>query len=210
MWNMSVADEGSDDYSLWPPFLPRMHRGAFTKDMFPNKEKERKILSLAVRCGSEDCEWADELKFKERHLEECPFGVIPCPDCKVTMVRKDLDGHSATQCPWRMVHCDFCQKQYPDCSMEAHLDSCDRYPVHCEQCNATASREMLQDHMENYCGKTELPCYFAELGCKKQVPRENLDDHLLQSQKEHLNLLVDEIYKHREKEDFLQNQIATL
>lgn len=64
--------------------------------------------------------------------------------------------------------------------------------------------------MENYCGKTELPCYFAELGCKKQVPRENLDDHLLQSQKEHLNLLVDEIYKHREKEDFLQNQIATL
>ena len=31
MWNMSVADEGSDDYSLWPPFLPRMHRGAFTK-----------------------------------------------------------------------------------------------------------------------------------------------------------------------------------
>ena len=30
-WNMSVADERSENYSLWPPFLPRMYRGAFTK-----------------------------------------------------------------------------------------------------------------------------------------------------------------------------------
>ena len=31
MWNMSVTDERSDDYQLWPSFLPRMYRGAFTK-----------------------------------------------------------------------------------------------------------------------------------------------------------------------------------
>ena len=35
------------------------------QDVFPNKEKEREILSLAVRCGSEECEWADELRLKE-------------------------------------------------------------------------------------------------------------------------------------------------
>ena len=27
----------------------------------------------------------------------------------------------------------------------------------------------LQDHMENHCRKSKLPCYFAELGCKKMV-----------------------------------------
>ena len=33
-------------------------------EVFPNKE-EREILSLAVRFGGEDCEWADELRLKE-------------------------------------------------------------------------------------------------------------------------------------------------
>ena len=39
MWNMSVADERSDDYQLRPPFLPRMYRGAFTKVLQSNAKK---------------------------------------------------------------------------------------------------------------------------------------------------------------------------
>ncbi|CAH3128099.1 unnamed protein product, partial [Pocillopora meandrina] len=35
------------------------------------------------------------------HLGVCPFRGIPCPDCKFTMAREDLDTHSAKQCPLR-------------------------------------------------------------------------------------------------------------
>ncbi|PFX28661.1 TNF receptor-associated factor 3-like [Stylophora pistillata] len=165
------------------------------KDIFPNKDKERKILALAVRCGNEGCQWADELRLKEIHLGDCPFKVIPCPLCKVTMVRRDLDAHSSTQCPWRKLRCDHCQGQYPDCQMEEHHESCDGYPVHCdhEGCTAIASRGMLQDHKDNYCAKTKLPCYFAQLGCQKEVLRENLETHLLSTHKEHIHLLLNEI-----------------
>lgn len=165
------------------------------KDIFPNKDKERKILSLAVRCSNEGCQWADELRLKEIHLGDCPFKVIPCPLCKVTMVRRDLDAHSSTQCPWRKLRCDHCQGQYPDCQMEEHHESCDGYPVHCdhEGCTAIASRGMLQDHKDNYCAKTKLPCYFARLGCQKEVLRENLETHLLSTHKEHIHLLLNEI-----------------
>ena len=43
----------------------------FFKDVFPDKATERKILSLAIKCPSKDCDWTSELKIKEVnvHLE---------------------------------------------------------------------------------------------------------------------------------------------
>ncbi|RMX55076.1 hypothetical protein pdam_00023211 [Pocillopora damicornis] len=64
------------------------------------------------------------------HLAVCPFRGIPCPDCKFTMARKDLDTHSAKQCPLRGT---------------GHLKSCGRCLVHCKKCNAIVSRQMCID-----------------------------------------------------------------
>ena len=35
------------------------------QDVFPDKATERKILSLAIKCPSEGCEWTGELRNKE-------------------------------------------------------------------------------------------------------------------------------------------------
>ena len=35
------------------------------KDIFPDKATERKILSLAIKCPSQGCDWAGELRNKE-------------------------------------------------------------------------------------------------------------------------------------------------
>lgn len=35
------------------------------QDIFPDKAMERKILSLAVKCPSDGCEWTGELRYKE-------------------------------------------------------------------------------------------------------------------------------------------------
>ena len=38
------------------------------QDIFPDKAMERKILSLAVKCPSDGCEWTGELRYKEVKL----------------------------------------------------------------------------------------------------------------------------------------------
>ena len=35
------------------------------KDIFPDKATERKILSLAIKCPSEGCDWTGELRDKQ-------------------------------------------------------------------------------------------------------------------------------------------------
>ena len=35
------------------------------QDVFPDKATERKILSLVIKCPSEGCNWAGELRSKE-------------------------------------------------------------------------------------------------------------------------------------------------
>ena len=39
-----------------------------SKDTFPDKATERKILSLAIRCPNDGCEWTGELRNKEVKL----------------------------------------------------------------------------------------------------------------------------------------------
>ena len=35
------------------------------QDVFPDKATERKILSFAIKCPSEGCDWTEELRSKE-------------------------------------------------------------------------------------------------------------------------------------------------
>ena len=47
----------------------RRRRNNFTmiisKDIFPDKATERRILSLAIRCPNDGCEWTGELRNKK-------------------------------------------------------------------------------------------------------------------------------------------------
>ena len=36
-----------------------------SKDIFPDKATERRILSMAIRCPSDGCEWTGELRNKK-------------------------------------------------------------------------------------------------------------------------------------------------
>ena len=38
---------------------------SFLQDVFPDKATERKILSFAIKCPSDGCEWTGELRNKE-------------------------------------------------------------------------------------------------------------------------------------------------
>jgi len=59
------------------------------RDIFPDKATERKILSFAIKCQSEGCEWTGELRNKEEHSECCVFKLVLCTNenCHVTTQR---------------------------------------------------------------------------------------------------------------------------
>ena len=46
-----------------------------SKDIFPDKATERKILSLAIRCPNDGCEWTGELRNKKVKLTHISINV---------------------------------------------------------------------------------------------------------------------------------------
>ena len=46
-----------------------------SKDIFPDKATERKILSMAIRCPNDGCEWTGELRNKKVKLKHISINV---------------------------------------------------------------------------------------------------------------------------------------
>ena len=154
---------------------------------FPDKATERKILSFAIKCPSEDCEWTGELRSKEVksllylhcsalscrcwstfhfrfdctkesfffhlgiqtelstlaykytetaeahtffvcvyqvHLASCLFKLVHCTNenCHMTIQRRELEEHVTINCTWRILACDHCSEQHPECNMKVKYD----------------------------------------------------------------------------------------
>ncbi|KAL9954677.1 hypothetical protein ACROYT_G042242 [Oculina patagonica] len=124
----------------------------YEKDVFPDKATERKILSFAIKCPSEGCEWTGELRGKEvvmqfNHLSSCLYKHVFCTNqnCLVAVLRKDLDEHVGSLCQWRIMLCKYCSEPHPKCQEEEHNKVCKKYHVECpHNCGSTMQREKLQ------------------------------------------------------------------
>ena len=46
-----------------------------SKDIFPDKATERRVLSMAIRCPNDGCEWTGELRNKEVKLTHISVNV---------------------------------------------------------------------------------------------------------------------------------------
>ena len=51
---------------------------SYFQDVFPDKATERKILSLAIKCPSDGCEWSGELRQKEVVKHIAIYDLIYC------------------------------------------------------------------------------------------------------------------------------------
>ncbi|XP_068669883.1 TNF receptor-associated factor 4-like [Montipora foliosa] len=162
-------------------------------DVFPDKATERKILSFAVKCPSEGCQWTGELRSKSNHLESCPLKLISCTNqnCHEIMVRRDVQEHVNFTCRWRIVQCSYCHMAHPACKEKDHQAECGRYPVKCPQlCNGAAvPREEIEDHIKKECPLTMISCPYAEMGCTTKIQRREAQVHLESSIGRHLHLV---------------------
>ncbi|PFX13911.1 TNF receptor-associated factor 4 [Stylophora pistillata] len=153
-------------------------------DVFPDKATERKILSFGIKCPSEGCEWTGELREKEVHLSSCDYKDVPClnTNCLVKVQRKYLFDHVFVSCDWRVVMCDHCGEPQPQCHMQDHIDQCSQFPVTCP----------------NNCG-CSIP--------RGRVRRGEVDSHLQDFMKVHLDLACVKLRKTEDKLETLQKRL---
>ena len=88
------------------------------------------------------------------HVNVCPCGLVPCPnDCGISLQRKDIENHQATNCPLEIVSCSFsyagCEENLPRKDMSAHIN--DSLAAHISLQAKSHQRELekLRDQIQN-------------------------------------------------------------
>ena len=56
-------------------------------------------------------------------MGECKFEKVKCPDpnCRMVMIRGELENHQENKCQWRVIICDYCGDKYAVCKEEVQL-----------------------------------------------------------------------------------------
>ncbi|XP_022805210.1 TNF receptor-associated factor 4-like [Stylophora pistillata] len=177
------------------PFTCPEDRGTLDRkqDVFPDKATERKILSFAIKCPSDGCEWTGELRNKETHLNNCLFKVIPCTNenCLEEVQRQQHKQHVTATCQWRILKCSYCSEPHPECQMQDHIRRCLKLPVTCpNSCGLKISREMIPSHIKEECLLAIVCCPYVQMGCETKVERQAVESHLQSAVGIHLGLTV--------------------
>lgn len=106
----------------------------------------------------------------QSHLKSCLYGLVHCPlKCGQGVTIKSLPSHMATECPRRVIACDYCEEDIVLESKAEHEASCPRKPVVCNYCKVKGLlRGELKEHLER-CELKPRNCKLIPLGCKFSV-----------------------------------------
>ena len=149
----------------------------------------------------------------------CDFVLVECPNkCKEwygyieqclrtsIMRRRDLSDHLTQFCYLRPYRCDFCghKDTYEEVTGDSyglipradeydyygHQAECPEAPVICPyDCGLEMRRKELDNHF-SLCPQKPVECPFAEAGCRVDIRRYQLENHMTTSLQLHLMLLM--------------------
>ena len=164
---------------------------------FLNKQNERAVLSLRVRCTNSKtgCDWIGEVGDITGHLIKasgCKYEVVRCPNsCGKTFERQYLVNHVEKECPRRPTKCQYCHTKGEYQFIEgSHKQRCYKFPVPCpNNCEiGNVPSEHLKEHMK-VCPLEVVQCQYHDIGCKAKVARKDLAKHDEEKTNDHLLLM---------------------
>ena len=214
----SPVHESSPESRVQVLHQPRAEGDKFNHVIHKGLRSE--INQLKIRCSNhgEGCQWTGELGELKHHLESdngSGYVMVECPNkcCtlglgKVIMVlkREDMQEHLNQYCYLRPYWCEFCGlkdtyeaitgwgvaiPKFDDNGFAGHQakrpEMCLTCPNKCGMNNI--KRKDMEDH-RTQCPQEPVECPFAEAGCKVDVRRQQLEDHMTTSLQQHLMLLM--------------------
>ena len=170
---------------------------------------ERNIKSLHTTCdnSTNGCEWFGELGAIDKHLSDCGYVRLPCPnecgdgdttcisDDIFHILRKDLEVHVSEECPRREYECPHCLDigEYHEMTT-THLEECDYIEIPCpnEGCYERVERRLIINHCTNSCEFEIVPCQYITIGCERLMIRKDIEEHENDDQY-HLQYTIDAV-----------------
>ena len=174
-------------------------------------------MSLKVKCDNtaNGCQWIGELRSLEKHLTNCDFALLPCPNqCKDgdkihKLMRKDIENHKKEECPRRQYECPHCQEngEYQE-RTTTHLEECPKMKIPCpnDGCDEKIWRCNISQHRKKCLFEIVL-CKFTNINCTRKVFRKDLIEHQNDSQ-QHLQLAIEKVNQQQVTIKTLQEKMA--
>lgn len=164
-------------------------------DMVENTEEWNLLGEIPAACLHQDkgCPFQGPFKDVLRHYHSCSFKEkVACTLCGDLIERKRLASHVHTDCPKRILMCDYCRRDIEAWEKGSHESSCPERPASCEYCKKHFNT-YLQLEEEHYpvCSLKPVTCSFQELGCSFQAPRHQMAHH--EKNTAHTEILVGHI-----------------
>ncbi|CAB4036005.1 TNF receptor-associated factor 6, partial [Paramuricea clavata] len=136
--------------------------------VFPDVFTKRELNNLRLHCPNTGCSWICTNEEMQKHDAECAFRLISCihTQCKDKFLRSHLGEHLKSECKYRNVKCQYCRKDVPFASIQAHVGTvCEGAPVYCRYCKAEILRKDIEQHEQLICDEVPGTCEFNVVGC---------------------------------------------
>ncbi|KAM9994015.1 hypothetical protein ACTFIZ_011970 [Dictyostelium cf. discoideum] len=100
------------------------------------------------------------------------YDFIDCANEKIKLVKDEENGCK------EIIKIDQLDKHIQK-ELENHHTECSKYPIECPQiCSNIIERNQIKSHIENDCNNSTIPCKYYEYGCKVEMKRSELPNHL--------------------------------
>ena len=179
---------------------------------------QSELSQLSVKCNNVEkgCIWVGTVGTVQDHMPECDFSLFRCPnECKkdgklVMVMKKDLEEHISTACPYKNFTCLLCGKKGKFDKNE-HDEVCPNKIVDCPNmgCFETMERKKIISHMNSDCKFAEVSCRYKNLGCNVRKVRMYIKKHEEDIQI-HFNLAMEKIDELDQTISALEEETVTI
>ena len=182
-----------------------------------SKPLQRKINELKVFCSNRDkgCKAILNLEELKSHLLVsndfgCDYVSIPCSnECGQLAFRGEMDSHQK-KCTKRLEVCTHCKDLMTHDSLDDHYLICEEIVIFCHRkCGQKLRRCNLKVH-EDTCPYVPVKCPFYDAGCKENLTRKELTDHVANNSNSHLMKVMASYSMLKADHDSLQATVKTV
>ncbi|KAM9994817.1 hypothetical protein ACTFIY_000994 [Dictyostelium cf. discoideum] len=133
----------------------------------------------------------------DTHIKNCKFKFIKCSHngCDEVLRLNSLEEHE-NKCDFKLVKCEYCScDDIIKMELKNHHMECPKFPVGCPQgCSIIIERHQIKSHIDNDCNNSTILCNYYTFGCKVEMKRSELQNHLINVNHQiFMGLLIDKL-----------------